>query len=339
MTKCTTGERIIGHKDSEIQRLMNEVSSLKQSLELSQDVRAQLQARLAASSATQPAAVAVEEEAPVPVHQPVQQVVSESSNSNQAILEAIQSLSVQMVGLSNRVDEVEQGRPSSSSHLHSRNDAGASSKPSKELPIRFSRSLRNPFWDDSMMHRLHDPGDDGDGEDGEEELIQDGTPTTEREIVDSRTLQHAKLDPIPSTAADFRSWKNSLILLLGRMDISNSDYLMTWISHAFKVDSAEFCSRSSERVPRLDRWLASELLKGLKGPRFAIQSSGLCRTLHTQRNCSTWSRRVADGFSSFRLGSRQRFFDYVSIDLSSRTEWLFDFRLARFFISGYESVE
>ena len=268
MTKCTTGERIIGHKDSEIQRLMNEVSSLKQSLELSQDVRAQLQARLAASSATQPAAVAVEEEAPVPVHQPVQQVVSESSNSNQAILEAIQSLSVQMVGLSNRVDEVEQGRPSSSSHLHSRNDAGASSKPSKELPIRFSRSLRNPFWDDSMMHRLHDPGDDGDdgdGEDGEEELIQDGTPTTEREIVDSRTLQHAKLDPIPSTAADFRSWKNSLILLLGRMDISNSDYLMTWISHAFKVDSAEFCSRSSERVPRLDRWLASELLKGLKG--------------------------------------------------------------------------
>ena len=76
-------------------------------------------------------------------------------------------------------------------------------------------------------------------------------------------MQHAKLDPIPSTAADFRGWKNSL--LLGRIDISNSDYLMTWISYAFKVDSAEYCSRSSELVPRLDRWLASELLKGLKG--------------------------------------------------------------------------
>ena len=138
VTKCATGERIIGHKDSEIQRLMNEVSSLKQSLELSQDVRAQLQARLAAPSTTQIAPVAVEEEAPIPVRQPVQQVVSESSNSNQAILEAIQSLSIQMVGLSNRVDEFEQGRPSSSAHLHSRNDAGASSKTSKELPIRFS---------------------------------------------------------------------------------------------------------------------------------------------------------------------------------------------------------
>ena len=99
--------------------------------------------------------------------------------------------------------------------------------------------LRNPFWDD--------PGDDGDGEDGgdgEEELIQDGSPTTEREIVDPRALQHAKLDPMPSSAADFRSWKNSLILLLGSMEISNSDYLMTWISHAFKVDSAEYCSNS-----------------------------------------------------------------------------------------------
>ena len=188
VTKCATGERIIGHKDSEIQRLMNEVSSLKQSLNLSQDVRTQLQARLAASSATHNVPVAVEEEAPIPVRQPVQQVVSETSNSNQAILEAIQSLSIQMVGLSNRVDEVEQGRPSSSAHLHSRNDAGASSKSSKELPIPskhpFPRSLRNPFWDD--------PGDDGDGEDGgdgEEELIQDGSPTTEREIVDSRSLQ------------------------------------------------------------------------------------------------------------------------------------------------------
>ena len=48
------------------------------------------------------------------------------------------------------------------------------------------------------------------------------------------------------------------------MDIRNSDYLMTWISHAFKVDAAEYCSNSSELVPRLDRWLASELLKVLK---------------------------------------------------------------------------
>ena len=90
-----------------------------------------------------------------------------------------------------------------------------------------------------------DPGDDGEGENGEEELIQDGSPTTEREIVDSRTLQHAKLDPIPNTAADCRSWKTTLILLLGRLDISGSDYLTSWVSHAFRVNSADFCASSS----------------------------------------------------------------------------------------------
>lgn len=78
-------------------------------------------------------------------------------------------------------------------------------------------------------------------------------------------MQNAKLVPMPCCAVDFQKLENSLILLLGLMDISNSDYLMTWTSHAFKVDTAEFCSNSSELVPRLDRWRASELIKGLKG--------------------------------------------------------------------------
>ena len=88
---------------------------------------------------------------------------------------------------------------------------------------------------------------------------------TERDLVDNRALQSAKLEPLPNNAADFRAWKNSLILMLGRLDISGIDYLTTWIALAFKVDSAQECSSSSGLVPRLDRWLASELIKGLKG--------------------------------------------------------------------------
>jgi hypothetical protein len=99
-----------------------------------------------------------------------------------------------------------------------------------------------------------DPGDDGEGENGEEELIQDGSPTTEREIVDPRTLQHAKLDPIPNTAADFRNWKNTLILLLGRLDINGSDYLTSWVSHAFKVNM-NLCHA----------WIVGWLLNPLRG--------------------------------------------------------------------------
>ena len=88
---------------------------------------------------------------------------------------------------------------------------------------------------------------------------------TEMDLVDNRALQTAKLEPLPNNAADFRVWKNTLILMLGRLDISGIDYLTNWIAVAFRVDSAEECSNSSGLVPRLDRWLASELIKGLKG--------------------------------------------------------------------------
>lgn len=45
VNKCSTSERIIGHKDSEIQRLMNELGSSQQSLALSHEVRQQLEER------------------------------------------------------------------------------------------------------------------------------------------------------------------------------------------------------------------------------------------------------------------------------------------------------
>ena len=48
VSKCSTSERIIGDKDSEIQRLMNELSSSQQSLALSHEVRQQLEERLPA---------------------------------------------------------------------------------------------------------------------------------------------------------------------------------------------------------------------------------------------------------------------------------------------------
>ena len=100
-----------------------------------------------------------------------------------------------------------------------------------------------------------DPDGDGYGNedeyDDEEELIQDDSPACEKDIVDSRALHNAKIGPIPSTAADFRNWKDSLFLLLGSLDVSGFDYLMSWVSHALKVDTAELCAGSSEKVPSL----------------------------------------------------------------------------------------
>ena len=217
-------------------------------------MREQLQASLAASSASRVGDRA--EEVSVPVRQSVQPVVVEAQSANNAFLEASQSSSARLDGMSNRVDAVQQGcQPMP---VHGRNGAGASSLPSSGLPIPTKRFPSEPFGGD--------PGDDLEEEnDDEEDLIQFGSPTAETEMVDSRTLKHANLYPTPNTAADYRNWKNSLIFLLGRLDISGSDYLTSWISHAFKVNTAEFCAGSSELVPRLDCGLASELIKGLKG--------------------------------------------------------------------------
>ena len=96
--------------------------------------------------------------------------------------------------------------------------------------------------------------DNGDDDDEEEELIVDATPKLERDMVDSRALQHAKLEVIPSNASDFRGWKNSIILLFGRLDISEEEVLTKWLAQSFQVGCESIVQESSSPFPRLDRW-------------------------------------------------------------------------------------
>lgn len=65
-----------------------------------------------------------------------------------------------------------------------------------------------------------------------------------RDIVDSRALRSSKLEP-----ADFwvwKIWKNVLILLLHRLDVSGLDYFTAWVSAAFGFDAESICKGSSE---------------------------------------------------------------------------------------------
>ena len=98
-------------------------------------------------------------------------------------------------------------------------------------------------------------GDD-DADEDEEERVADQTPKLERDMVDSRALQHAKLDVIPSNASDFRAWKSSIILLFGRLDISEEEVLTKWLAQSFQIGCEAV--ESSGPFPRLDRWLASD---------------------------------------------------------------------------------
>eukprot|EP00439_Symbiodinium_sp_Y106_P044156 s2470_g5.t1 len=93
-----------------------------------------------------------------------------------------------------------------------------------------------------------DHGETNDDDDvvGEEEAVKE---LREKDIVDQRALLHLKLEPVPSDAASFRSWKNG-----------------------FKADLQD-----SELLPRLDAWIAGELSSG----RVLKQSSELEQDITT----------------------------------------------------------
>ena len=98
--------------------------------------------------------------------------------------------------------------------------------------------------------RAQRPGFQFDGdrfEDEDEELVRDDVPQSlsshrdliEGDIVDDRALRYATLDPVPSNASGFRAWKNQILLIMAKLDISDRDYLACWLSKASEVDSAE----------------------------------------------------------------------------------------------------
>ena len=253
---------LLGHKDSEITRLMGLVDDLKlQNDQLSRRCQ-EMELSLAAPSASQSGGLSrtVVQSSPTVVSSDPQLHQSMAS-----LMEVVQNLSERMSTFENY------SNPAITSQSH--NSAAMYQQPSpvSHDPPPGSNALQRPV-PSASGRGSGGPGfppsggpDDGFDDDDEEELVEDGSPTNEKDIVDSRSLQHAKLETIPSSAADFRSWKNSLIMLMGRIDISGIDYLTTWINVAFKVDSSIECGQSSGLVPRLDRWLASELMKGLKG--------------------------------------------------------------------------
>ena len=65
------------------------------------------------------------------------------------------------------------------------------------------------------------------------------------------------------------------MLILGRLDISGIDYLTSSVTQAFRADSAQQCADSSGLVRRLNRGLASELIKSMKSvPEFQFKVQG-----------------------------------------------------------------
>ena len=248
-------QRLLGHKDSEISRLVSEVSSLASE-------KAWLEERLAALSAA-PSAEPIQEQAQRSFGNIESQSLSLNDIQNVVssqlapVLEAFQELSGRITSCENNMSQ-------------NYTEPSRSSQPSQArltLPVPSQGSNRVGF----VSGGGGPPGpegpdwevDNGDDEE-EEELIADATPKLERDMVDSRALQHAKLEVIPSNASEFRGWKNSIILLFGRLDISEEEVLTKWLAQSFQIGCESIVQESSSPFPRLDRWLAAELIKGLK---------------------------------------------------------------------------
>eukprot|EP00435_Cladocopium_sp_Y103_P009465 s2216_g2.t1 len=258
-TKSQT-QRLLGHKDSEITRLMSEVSSLISS-------KTRLEERLAASSAApsdgQMPALVEAQRTSDPVESKglsVGDVQNVMSCQLAPLLEAFQTLSGRMDSFENRVSHNSAEVPSDQLN---RPQATSSNVNLPAVPLS---GLRIPVGPPGP------PPDDGDDDDGggdddeDDELIADVTPKKERDLVDSRALQNACVEPVPNNASDYRQWKNTLILLLGRLDTSGEEALTQWIAPASYVDAvkAADCLETSGPFPRLDRWLAGELIKSIK---------------------------------------------------------------------------
>ena len=71
---------------------------------------------------------------------------------------------------------------------------------------------------------------------------------------------HLKLEPVPSDAASFRSWKNGFKVQLSKLDTSGQGLVLAWISRGFDADKADL--QDSGFLPRLDAWVAGELSSG-----------------------------------------------------------------------------
>lgn len=73
-----------------------------------------------------------------------------------------------------------------------------------------------------------------------------------------RPLTLVKIEQLPVSAAQFRSWRNSFITKTCAIDQTGQDVILTWIFDAFNSETGDHLHNSGV-LPRLDAHLASLL--------------------------------------------------------------------------------
>lgn len=96
---------------------------------------------------------------------------------------------------------------------------------------------------------------------------------TEKEVYRSKDLSLVKHDSLPTSAAEFRSWRNSMLTRIASIAQSGSDIVLAWLMESFAEGKNLEDFSQSGLLPRLDTHLGAltmdpKHLKGELGIRF-----------------------------------------------------------------------
>ena len=79
----------------------------------------------------------------------------------------------------------------------------------------------------------------------------------EKEIYRSKDLSLIKLDQLPTSAAEFRSWRNSMLTKVASIDQTGSDVVLGWLLESFNEGKELGDFSNSGILPRLDTHLGA----------------------------------------------------------------------------------
>ena len=131
-------------------------------------------------------------------------------------------------------------------------------------------------------------------EEGEEEEDFEPDPEVEVAAVEEgyeestyhiKDLREQKLPPIPTSAAGYRSWKNSVLTQFASIDKSGEARILRWLQSSLNpnITDRELAAlqNNPEGLPRLDAWLAAQVAgpKHLKGE-FGVSAQAFVERAH-----------------------------------------------------------
>lgn len=82
---------------------------------------------------------------------------------------------------------------------------------------------------------------------------------TERDVLKTKDLGLIKIDHLPTSAAQYRGWRNSFITKCCSIDLTGNDVILQWINKSFEFSADGSELMASGLLPRLDAHIASLL--------------------------------------------------------------------------------